>query len=574
MKMRKLTKVMALLIALFMIVISVAACGKNSLDTSSGTQVSGVPTANAFDPMAKYDTPITITTVKRTVQGAKFLNGQSIEGTNAWNDLYKTYGINIQYLWTADASQYDQKLNISITSGDIPDIIPNVSDAQLNILKKADLTMDMKLFLDKYSTDLTKDFNNRDGGAGLKAATFDGKLLFLPGSNMGSWAQADMLWIRQDWLKNVGMSAPKTIDEMEKVMDAFVNKDPNKDGKGGAYALGIGGKDNLIKDWTSIRGVFEGFHCMPALYNNGALFFEKDSSGNVMWSGSKDGVKPALTKMQEWYNKGYLSKDLATTDAGGKFIQDLTASKFGMFYGESWLPNWPLPDLKLKVPTADWIAVPCPTIDGQPPVEYGYCPVQNWYAVSNKCKNPEAVIKMLNLATETKEGKLVDFEKYSADTAATDAGRGWYCSVINLGDPQQDLKDYKAIKGAFAKKDGSALTINQKANYDLLDKYMADLKLTDPKNVAGWSQYWVNSGEEYTSGKLIYEDVTMLMNEYLSPLSDNMSAKIPTYKKIAEEAITKIIYGKSTVDEWDKMINEWNNLGGNEILKEVSASAK
>ena len=46
--------------------------------------------------------------------------------------------------------------------------------------------------------------------------------------------------LRKDWLDNVGMQVPKTLDDFYKVLKAFVNNDPDKNGKA----------DNSRRVWT------------------------------------------------------------------------------------------------------------------------------------------------------------------------------------------------------------------------------------------------------------------------------------------------------------------------------------
>ncbi len=35
------------------------------------------------------------------------------------------------------------------------------------------------------------------------------------------------MWIRQDWLDNLGLEAPRTWDELVAVAEAFVKEDPD-----------------------------------------------------------------------------------------------------------------------------------------------------------------------------------------------------------------------------------------------------------------------------------------------------------------------------------------------------------
>ncbi|MEN6315539.1 MAG: hypothetical protein ABFD25_14990, partial [Clostridiaceae bacterium] len=143
--MRNFKKVLSVLTTLIMLLCVPTGCGSAKTPAENSSAVSSATTAQAtaaaFDPMAKYEPPVTITVARRTQQGAKFMEGQSMEGDNIWSKLYSEYGINIKTLWSADASQYTQKLNLSIASGEIPDLL-YVYDSQKNMMEKANMTMD------------------------------------------------------------------------------------------------------------------------------------------------------------------------------------------------------------------------------------------------------------------------------------------------------------------------------------------------------------------------------------------------------------------------------------------------
>ena len=47
-----------------------------------------------------------------------------------------------------------------------------------------------------------------------------------------------------------------------------------------------------------------------------------------------------------------------------KSVEDITAGKVGISYGEWWYPNWPLNLNVDKDPKAEWIALQIPGLDG------------------------------------------------------------------------------------------------------------------------------------------------------------------------------------------------------------------
>jgi len=117
--------------------------------------VLGVPFLAAFaesdETLSKYDPAIDITFV-RAVDSDLTTNvlpqtpDETME-SNRWLDLYSDdLGINITYDWTVQGGYgddaYKQKINVTLASGDLPDVIP-VTSSQLKQLADADMIEDM-----------------------------------------------------------------------------------------------------------------------------------------------------------------------------------------------------------------------------------------------------------------------------------------------------------------------------------------------------------------------------------------------------------------------------------------------
>mgnify|MGYP005806198159 CR=1 FL=1 len=67
------------------------------------------------------------------------------------------------------------------------------------------------------------------------AAMVDGKLLDLPGP--GFVEGPNLFWRREDWMDEVGLGEPETVEDAIEIIRAFVEKDPGGNGEGNTIGL-------------------------------------------------------------------------------------------------------------------------------------------------------------------------------------------------------------------------------------------------------------------------------------------------------------------------------------------------
>ena len=126
----------------------------------------------------RYDPPIALDSVITVDATVKFLGDDDIHN-NVWMRAYEEIlGIDLSYDWVVDGSMYDQKLGLSINSGDIPDMFV-VNRAQFALLHEAGLLADLTDVYEAEASETTRDILTQDPVA-LKAATIDGKLWGIP----------------------------------------------------------------------------------------------------------------------------------------------------------------------------------------------------------------------------------------------------------------------------------------------------------------------------------------------------------------------------------------------------------
>ena len=62
----------------------------------------------------------------------------------------------------------------------------------------------------------------------------------------------------------------------------------------------------------------------------------------------------------------------------------------------------------------------------------------------------------------------------------------------------------------------------------------------------------------------------LIINEFYGPSTDTMGTKMATLDKLQLETYTKIITGEQDISAFDTFVEQWFNLGGQDITNEVN----
>ncbi|MDD9269495.1 extracellular solute-binding protein [Paenibacillus sp. GCM10023248] len=568
MKQRK-HKVKALSISFLVISTFLAACSNQdepaagqkeaAKDAVSTAGTSDVKATNA-DPLGKYDPPIDVSfvrnlsdVVENNVLGV--LKGETFED-NRWSRLYKDQlGINIKNSWVVKGNdtseQYVQKLNVTLASGDLPDVIP-VNATQLKQLADSEQIEDMTALYEKYASPLTKQILSQEGSSPFDAVTIDGKLMAIPQVD-SSLERAMFIWIRTDWLQKVGLQPPKTMADVQAISKAFAENDPDGNGKKDTFGLGL--TKTLWGGAMGLEGFMAGYKAYPNMWLT-------DASGKLVYGGIQPEVKKALQSLQIMFKNGELDQEFGTKD-GGKVSEQIASGKIGMEYGEQWNSIWPLQLNKNNEPNSQWRAFPIVSESGDTPKVPLKFSTTKFFAVKKGFKHPEAVIKLFNLHLEKNFGATAEFDKYYAPPEAESV---WQLSPVTPAPVKKNVEAFRAIDAARKAGDFSSLKGEAKTIQSKLDAYKSATK--EGFALWGWERIY---GPEGSEGIVDQYDKNnqFLMDKFVGAPTPTMVERKSTLEKLMNETYTKIIMGGS-VDEFDKFVKDWAKLGGDQITKEVN----
>ncbi len=576
----KIRKRAIMLLLIAMTVLAAACSKKEAADQSPSASGSVAPSASSVaesptageeaDPFGKYDPPITLSTVKILCDCSKFAPGETAD-KNIWIDGYlKDLGIDMKVKWSVVGNQPggagEQKLNVSIASGDLPDIIP-VGAKQLKQLVDAGLAEDLSGLLEKYGSPQLKKFMNDNGGLALKTATFDGKLLALP-DPAASIDVAALIWVRKDWLDKLGLPEPKTMADVLSIADAFTNKDPDGNGKKDTFGLGLT-KDLYGTGLYDLIGFFEGYHA----YNT----WIQDESGKLVHGATQPNMKTALGKLQEMFKAGQIDPEFGVKD-NTKVNESVVSGKIGMEFGAHWNAFYPFPDAYKQDPAADWRPYPIVSADANPAVPSVGLGInkeqidQAYFVFKKGSPHPEALIKLANYYVDKEYG----FETGGYDTQFhqptdkdgnnPDGYSRWPLAAVIVADPNQNINIYRGVKAIMENNDQNAMKNDSAVgNYKLVADFMAT------KNPASYANaLWAAPENSGLSILQYYLDNNLTTsNQFYGSDTPTMVQKKATLEKLQLERFTKIIMGGS-LDMFDQFVSDWKKLGGDAITQEVN----
>jgi len=197
-----------------------------------------------------------------------------------------------------DMGEYQTKLNLMLAGGEQLDMIQVYS---FNGMYQQDLCADITDAVAKYGKNITERWTVENMGQFV----INERMYALP--RMAN-AITHPTWVRGDWLKMYDLEIPKTIDDLNHVMQVFKENDPAGNGSTVVALFDSGHTDMVL---------------MGAFMKGGGRVFLDDTDGRYKPAWMDPDYKNYLTQLNEWYQKGYVPKDTLTLNPGeqGELIQ-------------------------------------------------------------------------------------------------------------------------------------------------------------------------------------------------------------------------------------------------------------
>ena len=563
----KQKRIIALVSATALVATALAGCGKTSEENTQKTAVGEAEgTAKEDLPFSKYAETVTVHLGGSMNPNAKIPDGMSYEDNSYTRFLKDDLNIKVVYDWVASSSDYDEKMNLCIGSGTIPEMM-NVNATQYRALLKYDMIQPLDQYFEDYASDKLKGFVKSGGEELKKCITNDkGEMMAIPAPSM-MVGEMNEMWIRQDWLDKLGLEAPRTWDEMVKVAEAFVTQDPDGNGEDDTIGILGPGNSNHINDIGDNQFGLDPLFCSFQSYPQ---YWLQDEDGTVKYGSIQPETRTALEKIQKLYTDKLIDPEMLVRS---NCQETLLSGKVGIFFGP-WWSGYTFADATLAG-EADWRAYFTPLAEDGNYYTHMAEPTTKYVVVSKSCKNPEAAFKMISYQVANGQ-HWTDDGITSSDMSISDFYPLWnaYDNADEIEVSTETLEKYLAgeitmddvdfSQHILLKSDMEAVKELKKEPYDdfSLDKWNLDSDLAKtnlPRLVS-----LLVGGAPYVNDKYI-----PVYNAY-SGQTETMQAKWANLKKMEEETFAKIIMGKADISEFDTFVKNWKSQGGDQILKEIN----
>ncbi|MEF3308699.1 extracellular solute-binding protein [Paenibacillus sp. GYB004] len=499
-----------------------------------------------------YNPPVELSTVGMTLPVQVYPQGDDMNN-NAWTrHLRDNLGIIVQKWWETSPGQLEQKTNLMIASGNIPNFFI-ATPMQLVQLERADLIEELSHVYPRHASANVRSVIEEAGPEVLEAAKIEGKLMGIPFTGVAK-ESVPVLWIREDWRTQLNLPQPATMDEVITIAEAFANRDPDGNGLHDTYGLA------LDKSLSMAIGLLNGYHAYKGIWI-------EEPDGRLAYGSIRPEMKQALGKLRELYRSGLIDPDFGMKE-GGKVYDSIGAGKIGMAYGSISANT-----LYTQTPDSRWFAYPAPSADsGKTRVQHGLNLHMGFWVVKKGTPHPEAVLRMADEFVKKFYLNTDDnvYRQFNYDIEQKMSI--WHQAPVKL---------YKSYKNAeisahleplltgvkvptFAEK--SALTPEEREKLVLIQEYLTGRS-------ADWSVIARNG--LHGGGTVILDYVKngqLLADRFYGLPTKTMVQKLASLTKLEEDVMKRIILG-APLDEFDSFAEDWKRLGGSDITAEVNSWA-
>ena len=566
--MKKIFRIIALILV---VIFLVAACAP-AADTPTGADPAA-PTEPApgngvveqappfdgdiwFSPMPE---PITI----RVGGGFGVAEGAVPPGTTLenmmLNELLAEMNIHLEWMWAVPNEQANERLQLALATGDVPDIIDLTDSIDFFELAGFGQLRDLRPAMDRYILPEIREMYRYFNDVPLEIASMDGSLLAIP-HVVDSFQGMPLIWYRYDWMTQLGISLPTNLDEFQAMLQAFADNQ-----MGGPNTVPLSMQNEPVHWAPDARAIFQGYGAYPETWLN--------RGGELVFGSIQPETEQALLRLRDMYASGLLNPEFGTMNVD-MVVEEIVADRVGAISGEWWLPNWPLNTHLEANPDAEWRGMPILTPDGSPgivSIRRNNIHVYHVVTANAPPGTEEALMRIINLrwAIDYWPDTLERF----GERVLPESGYvyNWGPGRIILAHEQ--YVNFVALREAIATGNTDHFTSSQQRDlwtaYQVLEQGLVTEDMS-------WATAWglhvsrVAEGGGWDSNMQIMQNNQFIFNEFYGEPTPTEVARFSILHDMWLEFFVSFVMGLTPETAFADFVNDWRSLGGDDWTAEVN----
>ncbi|MDR0554280.1 MAG: extracellular solute-binding protein [Treponema sp.] len=224
----------------------------------------------------------------------------------ATTEYEKKTGVHIDWKLFPSSQNGNEAFNLMIAGGNLPDILGSTHGTErINMLVEGGLALALDTYIQNAGSNYNKMLQEQPQYRDMVTAD-DGHIYSFVYTDSGVHKDSEYkMWVKTEWLAKLGLKEPSTPQEFADMIRAFIEQDPNGNGK---------------KDELPLVGWVNGRQADPInfLMNPYQLFREgyhyRDDSGKVIFIANTDGWRDGLRYLASLYKQGLIMPETYVQD--------------------------------------------------------------------------------------------------------------------------------------------------------------------------------------------------------------------------------------------------------------------
>lgn len=350
-------------------------------------------------------------------------NTDAVDDFSDWVVVQQAQEVtNIEIEWTqVPTSQYTELCPIMIASGDYSDMIFSLNQGySLSRSYAEEVIIDLSDYIYEYAPNYCALVDEIPNGWS-KASNEDGTVMAIYSLNSESNQQGVL--IRGDWLEDLGLEVPETVDQFLDMLYAFQD----------AYGVAPLQMSSATQEGLIFTSAYDTPGYQISMFNPGNYWYQID--GVVNCGLICDGTRETLRIMNQLYEDNIFSRDFYTFSAGS-----MDTTKNGLVSGnivgvlaisDSMVDNYT--EMVADIEGAYWVAAKNPVLNEGDMIHFGNVDEvssgSSHASVSASCENVELCLQWLDY-WYSEQGIMAFNYGIEGETYTVENGKPVYTDII------------------------------------------------------------------------------------------------------------------------------------------------